>query len=73
MSVIEVHDLEISPEVVFKEEVPRKWHSYIWDSLDKPLEERKFLFKLDAALLTFASLGKATNSLRMERSVSSFI
>lgn len=35
----------------------RKWQSYIWDSLDKSPEERKFLFKLDTALLTFASLG----------------
>lgn len=35
----------------------RKWQSYIWDSLDKSPEERRFLFKLDAAVLTFASLG----------------
>lgn len=33
------------------------WRSYIWDSLDKSPEERRFLFKLDAAVLTFASLG----------------
>lgn len=33
------------------------WRSYFWDTLDKPAEERRFLFKLDAALLTFASLG----------------
>ena len=39
-------------------EVPkRKWQSYLWDTLDKPPEERRFLFKLDAAILTFASLG----------------
>ncbi|KAF1347966.1 major facilitator superfamily domain-containing protein [Delphinella strobiligena] len=35
----------------------RKWQSYIWDTFDKSPEERKFLTKLDAALLTFASLG----------------
>ncbi|KAL2428807.1 Pantothenate transporter liz1 [Exophiala dermatitidis] len=35
----------------------RTWQSYIWDSLDKSPEERRFLFKLDAAVLTFASLG----------------
>ena len=35
----------------------RKWQSYIWDSLDKSPEERRFLFKLDSAILTFASLG----------------
>jgi hypothetical protein len=35
----------------------RKWQSYVWDSLDKSPEERHFLFKLDSAVLTFASLG----------------
>ncbi|KFY84297.1 hypothetical protein V500_09412 [Pseudogymnoascus sp. VKM F-4518 (FW-2643)] len=35
----------------------RRWVSYFWDTLDKPKEERRFLFKLDAALLTFACLG----------------
>lgn len=33
------------------------WRSYIWDTLDKSPEERRFLFKLDGVLLTFASLG----------------
>ncbi|KAH4204680.1 hypothetical protein HBI95_148000 [Parastagonospora nodorum] len=36
---------------------PKKWYFYLWDTLDKPKEERWFMFKLDAALLTFASLG----------------
>lgn len=35
----------------------RTWRSYIWDSLDKSAEERRFLFKLDSAVLTFATLG----------------
>ena len=35
----------------------RNWRSYVWDTFDKSPEERRFLFKLDAALLTFASLG----------------
>ncbi|MCJ1308190.1 hypothetical protein MMC25_001842 [Agyrium rufum] len=35
----------------------RKWQSYLWDTFDKSPEERRFLTKLDAALLTFASLG----------------
>jgi methylphosphotriester-DNA--protein-cysteine methyltransferase len=38
-------------------EPKRKWQSYIWDSLGKSPEERHFLFKLDLAVLTFASLG----------------
>ncbi|KAJ5965169.1 Major facilitator superfamily domain general substrate transporter [Penicillium vulpinum] len=35
----------------------RKWISYIWDTFDKSPEERHLLFKLDSAILTFASLG----------------
>jgi len=41
---------------VVKEYVQRKWQRYIWDTLDKSPEERHFSFKLEAALLTFASL-----------------
>ncbi|RAK99928.1 putative FAD dependent oxidoreductase [Aspergillus ibericus CBS 121593] len=35
----------------------RKWVSYLWDTFDKSPEERRLLFKLDSAILTFASLG----------------
>ncbi|KAM5539259.1 hypothetical protein V8D89_007132 [Ganoderma adspersum] len=30
----------------------RPWTSYLWDTWDKPEDERRFLFKLDACLLT---------------------
>ena len=30
---------------------------YLWDTFDKPKEERWFMFKLDAVLMTFAGLG----------------
>lgn len=33
------------------------WRSYLWDTLDKSPQERRFLFKLDLVLMTFASLG----------------
>lgn len=36
----------------------RRWVSYIWDTFDKSPEERRLLFKLDTAILTFASLGR---------------
>ncbi|KAL7918072.1 major facilitator superfamily domain-containing protein [Trichoderma austrokoningii] len=42
---------------IIQSEVKKTWASYIWDTLDKSPEERRFLFKLDAALLSFASLG----------------
>ncbi|RPD72453.1 MFS general substrate transporter [Lentinus tigrinus ALCF2SS1-7] len=34
----------------------RPWTSYLWDTWDKPEAERRFLFKLDACLLTYAAL-----------------
>ena len=43
--------------VVVQEDVKKKWTSYVWDTFDKSPDERHFLFKLDFALLTFASLG----------------
>ncbi|RMD41710.1 hypothetical protein DV735_g3386, partial [Chaetothyriales sp. CBS 134920] len=45
------HDLPVQAKV------KRTWKSYLWDTFDKSPEERKFLFKLDGVLLTFASLG----------------
>ncbi|KXJ96475.1 pantothenate transporter liz1 [Microdochium bolleyi] len=35
----------------------RTWKSNLWDSWDKPPEERRFLAKLDAVVITFATLG----------------
>ncbi|KAF9884737.1 hypothetical protein FE257_001299 [Aspergillus nanangensis] len=35
----------------------QRWVSYIWDTFDKSPEERRLMFKLDAAILTYASLG----------------
>jgi ACS family pantothenate transporter-like MFS transporter len=46
-----------SAGAVVQKEPRRKLVSYLWDSFDKSPEERWFLFKLDAILLTFASLG----------------
>ncbi|KAL1410518.1 hypothetical protein Q8F55_004531 [Vanrija albida] len=37
--------------------VKQTWKGRIWDTLDLPKEERKLMFKVDALLLTFASLG----------------
>jgi hypothetical protein len=43
---------------VVQKNVKKRWVSYIWDTFDKSPEERRFLTKLDAAILTFASLGE---------------
>ncbi|KAK0702408.1 major facilitator superfamily domain-containing protein [Lasiosphaeris hirsuta] len=39
-----------------KEKPHTTWRSYFWDSLDKSPEERRFLLKLDAAILTVGTL-----------------
>jgi MFS transporter, ACS family, pantothenate transporter len=48
---------ENSPTAVLQVVPKRTWKSYFWDTFDKSPEERRFLFKLDAALMTLASLG----------------
>lgn len=53
-----VTDVSIAESSVIRKDVKKKWTSYIWDTLDKSPEERRFLFKLDCALLTFAALGR---------------
>ncbi|SCO50160.1 related to transporter protein [Fusarium fujikuroi] len=50
-------DSDVPVVAVLQETPKRSWKSYIWDTFDKSPEERKFLFKLDAALMTLASLG----------------
>ncbi|EPE06989.1 pantothenate transporter liz1 [Ophiostoma piceae UAMH 11346] len=44
-------------ERLVSEKPKQTWRSNLWDTLDKSPEERKFLFKLDTIVLTFASLG----------------
>lgn len=51
-----VEDERTAAEIV-QEKPKLTWRSYIWDTFDKSPEERRFLAKLDAVLLTFASLG----------------
>lgn len=53
------HEREAAERIVSLDVSKKRWVSYIWDTLDKNKEERKFLFKLDAALLTYACLGKS--------------
>lgn len=34
----------------------KTWRGYVWDTLDLPRDQRWLLFKLDAFVLTFASV-----------------
>lgn len=56
MSITRVEVAASDPAI--QKPVKRKWVSYVWDTFDKPPEERWLLFKLDSAILTFASLGR---------------
>lgn len=57
-SVVAPAESEDTPATQIIQKAPKRtWKSYFWDTFDKSPEERRFLFKLDAALLTFASLG----------------
>ncbi|KAK5631156.1 hypothetical protein RRF57_006871 [Xylaria bambusicola] len=51
----------------------RTWRSYFWDTFDKSPEERRFLTKLDAILLTFACLGYFIKALDQVNVNSAFV
>jgi hypothetical protein len=51
-------EADADPSALVQKEPKRKWVSYIWDTFDKSPEERRLMFKLDSAILTFASLGE---------------
>ncbi len=53
--------------------INQTWRSYIWDSLDKPSRERRFLFKLDAIVLTVACLGSFIKYLDQINVLSAFV
>ncbi|TGO88714.1 hypothetical protein BPOR_0146g00170 [Botrytis porri] len=63
---------EVSSSII-KEETKKTWTSYIWDSLDKSPQERRFLFKLDLAVLTFASLGYFIKNLDQQNINNAFV
>ncbi|KAJ5770085.1 uncharacterized protein N7511_002136, partial [Penicillium nucicola] len=50
-------EADVDLSTLVQKEPKRKWVSYIWDTFDKSPEERRLMFKLDSAILTFASLG----------------
>ncbi|CEN60856.1 Putative Pantothenate transporter [Aspergillus calidoustus] len=62
------------PENTGKPALPQSsWKSCVWDTFDKSPEERRFLFKLDVALLTFATLGYFVKTLDQNNINSAFV
>ncbi|KAK1927365.1 major facilitator superfamily domain-containing protein [Papiliotrema laurentii] len=51
----------------------RTWKGAIWDTFDLPKKERKLLFKVDAVLLTLASLGYFIKNLDQTNINSAFL
>ncbi|KAK0494216.1 MFS general substrate transporter [Armillaria luteobubalina] len=51
----------------------RSVYSYIWDTLDKPPEERKFLTKLDACLLSYATLSYFSKYLDQQNITNAYV
>ncbi|KAI0787375.1 MFS general substrate transporter [Fomes fomentarius] len=51
----------------------RPWSSYLWDTWDKPEEERRFLFKLDACLLTYAALSYFSKYLDQQNITNAYV
>ncbi|KAK3356643.1 major facilitator superfamily domain-containing protein [Lasiosphaeria hispida] len=51
----------------------KTWKRHIWDTLDKPPKERRFLLKLDLLLLTFGCLGFFTKFLNQTNLTNAFV
>ncbi|CAG8971385.1 hypothetical protein HYALB_00006935 [Hymenoscyphus albidus] len=58
---------------IIQKNVKKRWQSYIWDTFDKSPEERHFMFKLDFALLTMASLGYFIKNLHQTNINNAFV
>jgi ACS family pantothenate transporter-like MFS transporter len=67
---VQVHHTAVD---VVQEQPKRRWQSYVWDYLDKSPEERRFLFKLDSAVLTFAYLGYFIKALDQNNIKNAFV
>jgi hypothetical protein len=46
-----------------------KWYGYIWDTWELPKDQRTLLFKLDAFVLTFASVSFTLSAIDRNRTV----
>ncbi|KAM0469631.1 hypothetical protein ACHAP7_009862 [Fusarium lateritium] len=50
-------DIDTSTETEESQDRKKSWKSYVWDTWELPKEQRWLLFKVDAFVLTFASIG----------------
>ncbi|WWC90247.1 uncharacterized protein L201_005180 [Kwoniella dendrophila CBS 6074] len=67
-------DLEdASKEYVAHQHTKSTWRGKIWDTFDRSPLERKLLFKVDAVILTFASLGYFIKNLDQNNTNTAFL
>jgi hypothetical protein len=57
VATTDIEKLQAISNSVIKEDVARGWTHYIWDTFEKSPQERRFLFKVDGAILTIECLG----------------
>ncbi|KAJ5107461.1 allantoate permease, partial [Penicillium angulare] len=51
----------------------RSWKGYLWDTWDLPSDQRWLLFKLDAFVLTFASIGYFLKNLDLQNVTNAYL
>ncbi|WWD22599.1 hypothetical protein CI109_107092 [Kwoniella shandongensis] len=66
-------DIEARQKALDPEHTKVTWKGRIWDTFDRPPAERKLLFKVDAVILTFASLGYFLKNLDQTNINSAFL
>lgn len=58
---VEIIPIEVNPV--------KSWKGLLWDTFDLPKDERKLLFKVDAFVLTFASVSNEFTVLEKKRDI----
>ncbi|KZV73276.1 MFS general substrate transporter [Peniophora sp. CONT] len=52
---------------------PHSWKNYVWDTWNKPAEERRFLTRLDACLITYAALSYFSKYLDQQNVTNAYV
>jgi hypothetical protein len=60
-------DLEVNRSQESLVKPIKTWKGYVWDTWELPRDQRWLLFKLDAFILTFASVGNIYSVQKFER------
>ncbi|KAL8286226.1 hypothetical protein RQP46_004714 [Phenoliferia psychrophenolica] len=69
----EYDEQDVAVLVVDQKKQKQSWLGYFWDTADLPPAERKLLFKVDASLLIFASLGYFIKNLDQTNTNTAFL